>query len=336
MNLTEWLTIELTTKCDLRCNNCFALAALESKSSMSLERAKGIVEEGWKSGFKNLHLTGGEVTLWKGLFELLDYSFQIGYRSVYFNTHGGYLSEEYCSRLAQYLDKITLTISLNGPEEIHETVRGKGTYSKAIEGIANALSYNLKVELFVVVGKRLLSVLPGFVHSIMNLFPRLEKVTLIQLHRVESDYYDVRKDLLTPSEYIQMIQIANFLKLYGFPMTILDNSLSNVVSHKIGMQYLPHSPNIEGEGRLVVLLDGKITGSHSSRSEFGKYEKGAFQRILASEEYLRRTGKDREICPDCRHFSDCSTNMNPRPSLEYCDFESVPFCKRVMDLLEFS
>lgn len=329
-----WLTIELTTKCDLRCNNCFALAALESKRSISFDRAKEIAKEGLVSGFRRLHLTGGEPTLWKDFFSLVEYAYEIGYESLFFNTHGGHLTEDYCQRIASYGNKISLTISLNGDAPLHDAVRGEGAHERAIRGIGNALQAGLQVELFVVVGKRLLGELPGFVDRTFRRFPRVHRMTLIQLHRVQEDAYDVEQDLLVPEEFIQMVRTAALLRLYGYPMYILDNSLSNVVSRKIGLPHLPFSPNIETAGRMVVLVDGQITYSHSSRKELGVFGAGEFTRLLASEEYRRGLEEDREICPSCEFHEACREGGNPKPSLPYMDFSEEPYCKRVLVRLE--
>ncbi|TGK06585.1 radical SAM protein [Leptospira semungkisensis] len=333
MNL-QWLTIELTTKCDLRCDHCFALAALESKNSISLDQAKLIATEGILAGFKKLHLTGGEVTLWKDFFSLVDFAFRIGYQSLFFNTHGGHLTREFCSKVASYGDKISLTISLNGNSEIHDASRGEGSYDSAIQGIQNAQEFGLSVEIFAVVGKRLLPLLPEFAHSLFSRFPKLHRLTLIQLHRVEDDFYDVSEDLLTPQDFISMIRSAAMLALYGYPIYILDNSLSNVVAQEIGLPYLPYSPNIEGEGRFVVLVDEKITNSHSSRAEYGYFKSGIFQEILGSESYKERTRDDDSICPTCNFLNQCRRAGNPRPSLPYMDDSKELYCKRVLSLLQ--
>lgn len=328
-----WLTIELTTKCDLRCNNCFALAALESKSRISWERSREIAQEGYRAGFRRLHLTGGEPTLWKEFFPLIEYAFEIGYESLFFNTHGGHLTEDFCKKVASYGDRISLTISLNGNRELHESVRGPGSYDKAIFGIKNALLFGLSVELFVVVGKRLLKDLPGFTDRTFKDFPGIKRMTWIQLHRVEEDAYDVEKDLLTPSEFVEMVRMGALLSLYGYPIYILDNSLSNVVAKEIGLPHLPLSPNIETAGRFVVLVDGKITNSHSSREEFGIFVPGIFQNILESSFYKEKTGEDVSVCPSCEYVSLCKESYNPRPSLAYMDFSADPFCKRVLSFL---
>ncbi|WP_167882298.1 radical SAM protein [Leptospira langatensis] len=333
MNL-QWLTIELTTKCDLRCDHCFALAALESKYSISLEKAKLIATEGVLAGFQRLHLTGGEVTLWKDFFSLVDFAFGIGYKSLFFNTHGGHLTREFCAKVASYGDRISLTISLNGNEEIHDSSRGEGSYQAAILGLQTAQEFGLSVEIFAVVGKRLLPLLPEFAHSLFSRFPKLNRLTLIQLHRVEDDDYDVSEDLLSPEDFVTMVRSASLLSLYGYPMNILDNSLSNVVAREIGLPHLPYSPNIEGEGRFVVLVDEKITNSHSSRAEYGYFKPGVFQEILRSETYLYRTRNDDSVCPTCSFFNKCREARNPRPSLPYMDHVEGLYCKRVLRLLE--
>ena len=68
---TENLSIELTTRCTNECSHCFARAGRIDSPELSFDTAQGIIAEGFRIGYRHLHLTGGEPLLLPHLFGLL-------------------------------------------------------------------------------------------------------------------------------------------------------------------------------------------------------------------------------------------------------------------------
>jgi MoaA/NifB/PqqE/SkfB family radical SAM enzyme len=325
------LTIEVTTKCNIRCNNCFALADLPQKSNLDYDTAKAIAKEGIDTGFRVLHLTGGEPTLWKHFIELIRYSLDIGYQKIQFNTNGIPLDAEFCKRLQEYNEMIEMSISINGTKDLHEKVRGRGTYRKTIEGLENALKSQLKVEIFTTIGKDLLKEFPLYANALFTEYPSIQGLTLIQLHRVENDFYDIKEDLLTPEDFISLVKQVSLLNLYGHRIGFLYNPYASVVGKILGIPLIPQSRERISRIDLVVLKDLKITGNHSSRREYGYYERGSLQRI--KESIASIPNEESTICTHCMYISQCKENGIHNPAPEDLDFEVVPFCQRTMALI---
>lgn len=140
--------IKLTNRCNLRCKHCFEWSSTGYHHKMDKECQNGDVSldiikevldftEDTKAA---LYLWGGEPTIYKDWETLCDLI--IAYdRDVVICTNGiniVHLEESLC-RLGE---RITLLFSIEGFEEEHDKIRGKGTYSKTI----NALNFYAKLQ----------------------------------------------------------------------------------------------------------------------------------------------------------------------------------------------
>jgi len=331
-NLLEVLSLEVTTKCNLNCTHCFALAGISKKEPLEWNRALDIVKEGFHLGFRLLHLTGGETFLWKYIFKLLDFVFGLGYTKIIINTNAMLLTDKICKKLAMYDGKIILTCSINGDKSIHESVRGGGTYKKACAGIEKALEYGINVDIYTTVEKKLLPNLPIFVDTLFKQFIGLKNLFLIQLRNVERGAITFLDQMLSPNDFIKLVRLTGFLRLKGYPLYILENPLSNVVANCMNMDWLPKSPEINRYGKIMVLSSGKITANHSSRDSYGYYSPGKLEKILTSARYLEDVDKNTVICPLCEFYTICGFQGMIQPSSkDHNNTEGeVPFCKKVL------
>ena len=87
-----------------------------------------MVTEAYEAGYKRLHITGGEPLLWNGLLDILDYALALGYRTAFLNTNGTLLSCAVGRKLTATHQGLVISISLHGPRQLHDLVRGKGLY----------------------------------------------------------------------------------------------------------------------------------------------------------------------------------------------------------------
>lgn len=136
----------LTYRCNLRCKMCFYYNESEKSNTqnlihrrkaeeLSFEQIKGLIDDAASMNAKVLTLHGGEPLIYDDIFEVSKYAASKGLL-VNFITNGVLLNE-------QMIDKIieaginSITISLDGPEHIHDGIRGmNGAFKKVMEGIA--------------------------------------------------------------------------------------------------------------------------------------------------------------------------------------------------------
>ncbi|MBI4766291.1 MAG: radical SAM protein [Deltaproteobacteria bacterium] len=330
----EKLSIEVTTRCNSACLHCFARAGVSKHSSLPLNLAKKIIAEGYDIGYRNLHITGGEPLLWPGLFKALDYGFGLGYQSVSMNSNGTLLTSEICSRLAAY-DCFSLSVSLEGPEALHNLLRGGGSYRRAIRGIDNGLEAGLQLDIFTTARKSLLPELPHFADDLFKKFPGISYLVLIQLICMKGTVFALIEELLEPEDFIRLVQTVGLLNLSGLRSVVKKNPLANVVAQLLEMPWLPPVPALYSQGSLIVHADRNISAVHSKRDSFGKYSPGVISKVLASDEYQKATGPDETICPRCQYIEACSSNGVLRPSEGQKDMQDdEPYCRGVLDCIQ--
>ncbi len=327
----ESLSIEVTNRCNHACSHCFVRATVSECSDLSMDVVKEIIFEGFRLGYRRLHITGGEPLLWKGLFEVVDYAFCSGYKGVFINTNGVLISKNLMERLSGY-DGVSISLSLDGPQTLHDSVRGVGAYRQAERGISRALDAGVDLCVFTTVSKSLLAVLPRFVDELYNRFPNISHFSLIQLIRVKDDVYDLSNELLDPRHFLELVRMVSFLNTYGHKTEILNNPLATVVSKLFEIPFIPRTPPLCRPGHLIVMADQNIALSHSMQSIFGRYESGMIERVLSSQDYRMAVAADDAVCPLCGYAEHCNENGMVSPSEWYRDmYPAVPFCKRVLD-----
>lgn len=119
--------------CNLRCQHC-AIAANADKltdgNSMSFEAVSREMRAEYDKGAKILFFEGGEPTIWKdggrGLSDLIAEGRRIGYYVIGYTTNG-------TGRIFEESD--VLSVSLDGPREVHDRIRGPGVYDKMMANL---------------------------------------------------------------------------------------------------------------------------------------------------------------------------------------------------------
>jgi len=93
----------------------------------------------------SFNVTGGEPFLRHDLYQVLE---EIGGRGfeIYLLTNGILIDEKKARRLSG-LGVNGVQISIEGPEEVHETIRGKGSFAAALRGVRHLLDAGIVVTL---------------------------------------------------------------------------------------------------------------------------------------------------------------------------------------------
>lgn len=127
-------------KCNLRCKHCYqeGYTAIE----LSFDKLKKIADqitmalEKWDM-YGRISLTGGEPFSSKQLFPLLEHlNSQKRIKSINILTNGTLITNDDIDRLKKISKLFEVQVSLDGDNaDMHDSVRGKGAFQKAINGI---------------------------------------------------------------------------------------------------------------------------------------------------------------------------------------------------------
>ncbi len=145
----------LTERCNLRCRHCYQTGQA-SGADLSLPEIKEVVSEiseameDWAENYQmdfspSFNLTGGEPLLREDLLDVINETRARGF-DIFLLTNGTLISGQMAKSLAEAGVK-GVQVSLEGPEEIHDSIRGAGSFAKTMRGVKTLLDAGLTVTL---------------------------------------------------------------------------------------------------------------------------------------------------------------------------------------------
>lgn len=139
------LWLYYTMACNLRCKHCLVSAGKGLKKELSNDEFKEIIDESIKLGVKRFYITGGEPFIKDGLFDLIKYITKTKKRELIILTNATLFDDKKIAALKKLVSpKLILQVSLEGPNaEIHDKLRGKGSFDKAVDGIKKLISIGI-------------------------------------------------------------------------------------------------------------------------------------------------------------------------------------------------
>lgn len=131
----------LTERCNLQCRHCYQQRRKPREMTIGelkqqIDGATGMLRA-WEEEYDislspSIHFTGGEPFLYKGLWDVISYAKQSGY-NVAILTNGCLITKADADT-ARASGIADIQISLEGPPQIHDTVRGRGSFAAAVKG----------------------------------------------------------------------------------------------------------------------------------------------------------------------------------------------------------
>lgn len=128
----------ITHRCNLRCSYCNSYKQIEDE--MTTEQIKKMLTKLKNMGLIRLGITGGEPLLREDIGEIISFAKSLGIKTTLV-TNGSLVN----AKIKELKDLDLLIVSLEGPKEIHDSLRGRGTFEKAIESIKAAKKNKLNV-----------------------------------------------------------------------------------------------------------------------------------------------------------------------------------------------
>jgi len=128
------LTWELTYACNLACVHCLSSSGRRDPRELSFDECVGIVDELERMQVFYVNIGGGEPTVRRDFWELLDYA-TAHHVGVKFSTNGSRITPQVAHRLAAS-DYVDVQVSIDGATaEVNDRVRGQGSYDTAVRAM---------------------------------------------------------------------------------------------------------------------------------------------------------------------------------------------------------
>ena len=262
--IPNYSIIYIDGRCNMLCGFCIHAAMDARKTPIMPAEKWGLIFKRAKS-LLHLTVTGGEPFIRKDFVEIIDNIIKSsGVPRVSINSNGFY-KDRIQNFIPQLIKKhkdteFTLSISLDGPEEIHDKVRAfKGAYKKALETIDVIKSYREKPNFFL----KLASVLTKDNKSYMENFLNETSTWPIDFHElILVRDVPVKEQLEVKKEYEKLSKIQ-----HKRTSSLWKKSFNGKLFEKLYLETIKridsdkvYSPCMAG-GRLVEIFpDGVVRG----------------------------------------------------------------------------
>ena len=315
----------VTARCNLRCEHCFYKETLDAPSPGELpldvfdKTTRGIGPVLWFS------LAGGEPFVRKDLAQLIDVV-QTNCRPKVFSfpTNGWYTEKTFETSL-RVLQKMTtgnliLFFSLDGPKDIHDQIRGSGSFDAVKATMARLrpltkIYPNLYLNIITTVTERNADVADVFIDELVRDFnPSAISINLFRYHSLEHpaipaaviDGYKAAVD--SYSKYLR----EGALKHYGFVggrILLFKEILQKELIYRVAKFNEFVTPCTAGTLSYVIMEDGRVTACEILPDTIGNVtEPGTFREMVTGAKARKlRTWIDETECK-CTYECAMSTN----------------------------
>lgn len=143
---------DITNRCNLRCEHCYANASAKLDNELSLEEVKNTIDQLSQLGTVLIALSGGEPLTREDIYEIISY---IKGKDIelFINSNGTLITKDIAGKLRDSGVR-HLEVSIEGPEHIHDSIRGKGSFRKAVAGFENCIEAGIETGILTTVFKR--------------------------------------------------------------------------------------------------------------------------------------------------------------------------------------
>jgi AdoMet-dependent heme synthase len=308
--LIQW---HLTERCNLHCRHCYQSGGLEDE--LSLAEKRDLLEEiaemlaGWEEchGIRldpTFNITGGEPLISPDLFIVMAEIARLGYDQSLL-TNGTLVTPETAARLAA-LGVAGVQVSIEGPAEVHDAIRGKGSYAEAVTGVRHLLKSGLQVTLNATLSRLNAPYLDDMLALAMELgVQRLGLTRLVPYGHGR----DICTEMLSPDEARRLYETAFAAGIPGLEVVTGDPVAAQLSDDRARA---PGSPPCggcaAGVSGLTIMADGTILPCRRLPVPLGNVRTDSLRDVWATSEVLARLREQRFYagkCATCARWSVC-------------------------------
>ena len=301
------MSICITSECNLRCRHCGNDSGLLSKSKLTFDEVKNIVDQASELSTMKLTITGGEPLLHKDFFSILDYCYEKIPR-LGLTSNGFLINEKNIKKIKNKLD--VLKISLDGLENFHDDFRGReGSFKRAINAIKKSVEEGIETRVQMTLTRENTSDVKQLIEKLNNLMvKRISIVPIVPTGRATCNMMlkplEYRRFVLDLIDHIKNINLNSEIEIRPF-FTLINNSTlkkPNIIGNKYHCEALRSSIDILPNGDVIPcsFLNKKIGNVKTERIEdiWNSKEAEEFRSQLDNVKNLSE-------CKDCKFNNLC-------------------------------
>ncbi|MGE0790380.1 MAG: radical SAM protein [Sandaracinaceae bacterium] len=138
------IAIELTVYCNLKCEMCSVWELRQH--GVELPLALSLLDQARALGATKFTPCGAESFMRKDFLDVVEHAHRIGFTTQDIVTNGTMITDAHLDRL-EACPSVSLHISIDGPREIHDRLRGEGNYDKSVATAKEILRRGIKLGL---------------------------------------------------------------------------------------------------------------------------------------------------------------------------------------------
>lgn len=327
---------EITLGCNMNCKHCGSSAGIARSDELTTEECYRLCEELAETGCNTVSLMGGEPFLRNDWYLIASCVKDLGMDLAIVSN--GLLLPKEIDRISQ-LDVSVIGLSLDGVENIHDSIRSAGSYKSVINAIDLLKKHDIQTTVITTITK-----------TNFNELPRLKDILI---HKKVNWQIQIGM----PFGNLDPALIIDNEEYYASAMFIVSQGIKNrfkdmpvVGAHCYG--YYSHllsgsnkwSGCTAGRSTIGITSDGSIVGCLSMGNDQlfeGNIRDRSFIEIWEdpkSFKYNRRFKmKDLGVnCQDCHYGKTCKGGCNSVSLHMTNQMHNTPFCLRRIEEAEFN
>jgi len=309
-----FVQLHLTEQCNLRCKHCYQQGCRPDE--MSLSEITSVIDEisdmltDWKETHhidftSSFNVTGGEPFLRRDFFNVLEELKNKGF-DTFILSNGTLIDRDKADALAKLAVK-GVQVSIEGSENIHDAIRGPGSFSSSIKGIRNLLEAGIPVTLNTTLSDMNASCFTDVIDLASSLgVQRVGFSRLVPTGRGG----DMLSTMLSREVLQDLYNTIFSFDAKGLQIVTGDPVASQLNEPAVndGETPFPSGGCAAGISGLTILPDGTVTPCRRLPVPIGNVKKDSLREIWATSDVLqwlrdksRYTGK----CGECSKWSAC-------------------------------
>ena len=334
MQTPRSLDLEITGRCNLRCSYCSHFtSAGDVEGDLPGEEWRRFFAELNRCAVLSVCLCGGEPFIRNDLKEIIDGIVRNRMRFSIL-TNGALVTEEMADHLAATRRCDSVQVSLDGSvPEIHDSFRGQGTFSRAVEGIGRLRKSGIPVTVRVTIHRRNVADLEAIAEYL------LERVGIPGFSTNSASYMGICRQntdavALQPAERTRAMEtLLRLVRKYNGrisasagPLAEGRDWLAMEKARREGQASMPGRGYLTGcngpKSRMNVRADGMMTPcGQMNHIELGRINSDDLRQVWREHPELRRIRERGQVplesfdfCRGCDYIPYCTGNC---PALAY-------------------
>lgn len=302
------IQLDITNACNLACKHCYH-PHHKNNGALNFEQWKQILDQ-YESLLKTLALEpsiiicGGEPFTSPLLFPLLD---EINGRwrdiKLFVLTNGTRLTPENVLKLKTF--DVTVQVSLDGSTaELHDSIRGKGSFEKSVSGIRLLREHKINTVLQAVLSQKTSMQVESFFS-----LARVLNVTAMNFTRLipagTGKAYADNNEMLSPEDLKSAMREIWQTSMRFKVKTNTDQPLYRLIDKKLG------ASGKFGYQGLVVDYKGNLKLTSRTDYILGNIFEHGFENLFLNHPLLKKVrDRSQSACGSCDHYSVCGGNRS--------------------------